>query len=88
MLAQAIVFFLSAVLHEVLVSVPTHMFKLWAFLGMFGQIPLIMLTRWVARTLKKPVWGNVLFWFSFLVFGQPAVILLYSYDYLGKDQPQ
>jgi hypothetical protein len=123
--AQALSFFASAALHEVLVSVPCHTFRLWAFAGMMLQVcvfpfyftfpepplwnvmlavlqvPLIMLSRFVVRRLQQPVWfaslsahsnsinvvlsngrGNVLFWTSFLVFGQPLLVLFYSHDYI------
>jgi len=48
---------------QVLVSVPCHMFKLWAFWGIVGQVPLIMFTRMVAKRFKRPIWGNVMFWY-------------------------
>lgn len=43
--ATFIVFLLSAVMHEVLISVPCHMVRVWSFLAMMGQIPLIILTK-------------------------------------------
>lgn len=36
--ASVIVFFISAFFHEYLVSVPLKTFKVWAFLGMMGQV--------------------------------------------------
>jgi diacylglycerol O-acyltransferase-1 len=86
LVAVLITFVISALAHELLVSVPCHLFAFHAFLGMLGQVPLTILTRWIARTLKKPVWGNVIFWTTFLVFGQPALILLYYHDYLRGEQ--
>ena len=79
--AQLFAFTFSAVLHEILISVPTRMFSTYSFFGMFGQIPLIILTRWLSKTMHRPVYGNLLFWVSFLVLGQPLIILLYSFDY-------
>lgn len=32
------VFFISAVFHEVLVGVPLHMLRLWAFWGLMAQV--------------------------------------------------
>jgi len=36
--ASVIVFFISAFFHEYLVSVPLKTFKIWAFMGMMGQV--------------------------------------------------
>lgn len=77
-------FLLSAVLHEVLISVPCHTVRLWAFWGMLLQVPMIMLTHLVGRVLKMPVWGNVIFWFFFLVLGQPLIIMLYAHTYIRQ----
>jgi diacylglycerol O-acyltransferase-1 len=81
MQVQIVAFTFSAVLHEILISVPTRMFSIYAFLGMFLQVPLVTLTRWLAETMNRPVYGNLVFWISFLVFGQPIIILLYCFDY-------
>ena len=40
--ASLAVFMLSALFHEILVSVPLRMFKSWAFGGMLVQIPLAL----------------------------------------------
>lgn len=80
--AQAAVFLLSAAFHEVLISVPCHTIKLWAFWGMMGQIPLVILTRWLYRKLRKAAYGNVIFWTTFCMFGQPLLILLYAHHYI------
>lgn len=36
--ASVTVFFISAFFHEYLVSVPLKTFKIWAFMGMMGQV--------------------------------------------------
>lgn len=36
--SMLIVFFISAVMHEVAVGVPLRMLKGWAFMGMFMQV--------------------------------------------------
>jgi len=36
--ASLTVFFISAFFHEYLVSVPLKTFKIWAFMGMMGQV--------------------------------------------------
>eukprot|EP01006_Ploeotia_vitrea_P023723 TRINITY_DN56314_c0_g1_i1.p2 TRINITY_DN56314_c0_g1~~TRINITY_DN56314_c0_g1_i1.p2 ORF type:complete len:578 (-),score=250.57 TRINITY_DN56314_c0_g1_i1:2-1735(-) len=80
------VFLFSAVLHEVLLSVPMQRLRLHAFFGIFGQIPLIWLTRTIVKRYAKPVWGNVCFWTAFLVFGQPLIVLFYAHDFVREQQ--
>jgi len=82
--AVSIVFFVSAAFHELLVSVPCHTFRLWAFFGMMGQLPLIKLTALIERRLKGSQLGNVFFWLSFVIVGQPLCVLLYFADSLGN----
>eukprot|EP00897_Mesotaenium_endlicherianum_P002865 jgi/Mesen1/2606/ME000166S01728 len=79
-LAMLIVFTLSAVFHEVVVGVPCHMVRLWAFLGIVFQVPLVVLTNYLYRKFKKPAVGNMLFWFFFCIVGQPICVLLYYHD--------
>ncbi|KAF9943263.1 hypothetical protein BGZ67_003026 [Mortierella alpina] len=85
MVASIVIFFISAVLHEILIGFPTHMIYGYAFAGMFLQIPLIILTR----PLEK--WrgtgsglGNMIFWVSFTILGQPACALLYYYHWTKR----
>ncbi|XP_054748945.1 diacylglycerol O-acyltransferase 1-like [Lytechinus pictus] len=73
--AQMIVFLVSAIFHEYLVSIPLQMFRLWAFWGMMAQLPLAKLTSNV-----KGHWGNILVWLS-LIIGQPVALLMYFHDY-------
>ncbi|KAG5985505.1 hypothetical protein E4U54_006007 [Claviceps lovelessii] len=85
--ASCTVFLVSAVLHEVLVGVPTHNIIGVAFVGMFLQLPLIAITapmekrKW-GRTGR--VMGNVIFWVSFTIFGQPFAALMYFYAWQAK----
>ncbi|CAI5957624.1 unnamed protein product [Closterium sp. NIES-64] len=79
-LAVFVVFFLSAVFHEVLIGIPCHMFRLWAFLGMIFQIPLVWITNYLYQKFQNPMVGNMLFWFFFCIVGQPACVLLYYHD--------
>ncbi|XP_015177113.1 PREDICTED: diacylglycerol O-acyltransferase 1 isoform X2 [Polistes dominula] len=78
--ASITVFFISAFFHEYLVSVPLKTFKIWAFLGMMGQIPLSWLSKVVEKNLG-PRWGNIVVWSS-LIIGQPLCILIYYHDYV------
>lgn len=79
--ATFVVFFLSAVLHEVLISVPCHMVRVWSFLAMMGQIPLIIITKKIDKRIPGSSLGNVIFWLSFCIVGQPMAMLLYTIDY-------
>jgi diacylglycerol O-acyltransferase-1 len=79
--ATFVVFFLSAVMHEVLVSVPFHIIRPWSFIGMMMQIPLVAFTKYLYRKFPGGSFGNVLFWMTFCVIGQPMAILLYTVDY-------
>ncbi|KAI1115988.1 diacylglycerol O-acyltransferase [Nemania sp. NC0429] len=84
--ASLIVFFMSAVLHELLVGVPTKNIIGVAFLGMLIQIPLIWITRPFEK-MKGPngkLIGNVIFWVSFTVLGQPFAALVYFYAWQAK----
>ena len=44
-IAHSISFFISAIGHEIVIGVPTHIIKGWAFGGMMFQIPLIWLSE-------------------------------------------
>ena len=92
------VFLLSAFFHELLVSVPLHMFKLWFFVGMLMQIPLAVLTSKFdlrrnmygdlnreCRVLKNSQYGNIVVWSS-LVIGPPALIMMYVQAYINRAQ--
>ncbi len=35
---MVLVFFVSAVFHELVLGVPLHMVRLWAFMGIMGQV--------------------------------------------------
>ena len=74
-------FFLSAILHEVAVSVPFHMIRPWSFLGMMFQLPLVGITKYLYRRQPGSSIGNLIFWLSFCVVGQPVAVLLYAIDY-------
>jgi diacylglycerol O-acyltransferase-1 len=79
--ATFVVFLFSAVMHEVLVSVPFHMVRPWSFIGMMMQIPLVGLTKYLNKRFPDGFIGNVVFWVSFCVVGQPMAVLLYTADY-------
>ncbi|KAK7414892.1 hypothetical protein QQX98_006313 [Neonectria punicea] len=84
--ASLAVFFVSAVLHEILVGVPTHNIIGVAFLGMFLQLPLIAITRPLEKMNGNTgkLLGNIIFWVSFTIFGQPFAALMYFYTWQAK----
>ncbi|KEZ42587.1 hypothetical protein SAPIO_CDS5820 [Scedosporium apiospermum] len=85
-MASMMVFFLSAVFHEILVGIPTHNIIGVAFLGMFLQLPLIALTTPLgkSKTATSKLIGNSIFWVSFTIFGQPFAALMYFYAWQAK----
>ncbi|PVI04616.1 diacylglycerol O-acyltransferas-like protein 1 [Periconia macrospinosa] len=84
--AQLAVFVLSGVLHELCVGIPTHNVIGVAFAGMMVQIPLILLTDRLQRVkgIRGKVAGNVIFWISFCIMGQPLAALLYFFAWQAK----
>ncbi|CAD5223445.1 unnamed protein product [Bursaphelenchus okinawaensis] len=81
--AAIVVFLISAFFHEYIVSVPLHMFRLWAFNGMLAQIPLSILTD---KFFKGGRSGNIIVWLS-LILGQPMAILMYVHDWYLINHP-
>ncbi|XP_038078310.1 diacylglycerol O-acyltransferase 1-like [Patiria miniata] len=73
---QVTVFFLSAIFHEYLLSVPLHMFRLWGFMGMILQIPL----AGFVSTFLRGYTANMAVWLS-IIIGQPIAVLMYVHDY-------
>ncbi|KAK3322268.1 MBOAT, membrane-bound O-acyltransferase family-domain-containing protein [Apodospora peruviana] len=84
--ASFCVFVVSAILHELLVGVPTHNLIGVAFLGMFLQIPLIKLTAPLEKmkSAHGKLLGNSIFWVSFTILGQPFAALMYFYAWQAK----
>lgn len=62
------------------VSVPLQTYKIWAFLGMMGQIPLSAISKTIERKLG-PRMGNIIVWAS-IILGQPLCIMAYYHDYV------
>lgn len=62
------------------VSVPLRMFKVWAFMGMMGQIPLSEVSKYMEKNYG-PRWGNIVVWAS-IILGQPLSIMMYYHDYV------
>lgn len=84
--ASVIVFFLSAILHEVAVGVPTQSLIGVAFVGMGAQIPLVLATSPLEKMGETGATiGNCIFWLSFFL-GQPMGVLLYYFAWNMKHQ--
>lgn len=83
--AMAFTFFLSAVLHEVIIGIPTKIIQGWAFGGMVFQLPLILITGFWHKKKPESSLGNYFFWLSFCIVGQPMSVLLYYYAYNTKN---
>jgi len=79
--ATLFVFFVSAVMHEMLVSIPFHMLRPWSFIGMMMQVPLVGMTKFLYRKYPGSSIGNMIFWLSFCVIGQPMAVMLYTADF-------
>nr|ANN46862.1 diacylglycerol O-acyltransferase 1 [Cuphea avigera var. pulcherrima] len=82
--AISISFLLSAVLHEICVSVPCHVFQLWAFNGMMLQIPLVLSSKPLQKRFPSSKAGNVFFWFLFCIYGQPNCVLMYYHALMER----
>ncbi|XP_072382240.1 diacylglycerol O-acyltransferase 1 [Diabrotica undecimpunctata] len=78
--ASVAVFFISAFFHEYMVSVPLKTYKIWAFMGMMGQIPLSFMSKAIEKAYG-PRFGNLVFWAS-IILGQPLCIMMYYHDYI------
>merc|ERR1712212_736510 len=65
---------------EYVISVPLQMFKAYAFLGMFSQIPLMRISTFAQERMGNR-WGNVIVWMS-LIIGQPLAVLMYYHDFV------
>ncbi|XP_007012779.2 PREDICTED: diacylglycerol O-acyltransferase 1 isoform X1 [Theobroma cacao] len=82
--AIVIAFLVSAVFHELCIAVPCHMFKLWAFIGIMFQVPLVLITNYLQDKFRSSMVGNMIFWFIFSILGQPMCVLLYYHDLMNR----
>ncbi|KAH8695997.1 putative diacylglycerol O-acyltransferase [Talaromyces proteolyticus] len=84
--ASAMVFLFSAILHELLVGIPTHNLIGVAFAGMLLQLPLITVTLPLEKRDDPTtrIIGNSVFWVSFCLVGQPLGALLYFFAWQAK----
>jgi diacylglycerol O-acyltransferase-1 len=45
-------------------------------------VPLVSLTEMLRKLLKSDTLGNMIFWTSFCLLGQPMCLILYYHDYV------
>ncbi|EOX95834.1 Membrane bound O-acyl transferase (MBOAT) family protein, putative [Theobroma cacao] len=64
--AIVIAFLVSAVFHELCIAVPCHMYKLWAFIGIMFQVPLVLITNYLQNKFVSSMVGK----YDFLVHFQ------------------
>lgn len=84
--ANMLVFFISALGHEYLVSGSLGIVEWWAFWAMMMNSPIIIIQKKIEKTfgLKNSQLGNALFWISFCFIGQPLCLFIYYYRYMTK----
>ncbi|CAD2109522.1 diacylglycerol O-acyltransferase [Plasmodium vinckei petteri] len=83
-LSMIIIFIISALLHEYLVTIPLKIkFSGYIFFFFTGQIPLMHLTNSDYFKKNKNV-GNLLFWIVFCIIGQPLILFTYYYSWTHK----
>lgn len=92
--SQLIVFLVSAALHELIIGVPTKTVYGFAAGAMLLQVPMISLGRLLSAARERFGWrpqkeiidtiGNLHFWMSFCIIGQPLVVMLYWFDWQRK----
>ena len=68
--ALFLVFFLSALFHEVIISVPFKQITYHAFLGMLAQAPLTFVSAKLDKIFDNAMIGNVSFWMIFCIVGK------------------
>ncbi|XWS17429.1 hypothetical protein CRYUN_Cryun33cG0066700 [Craigia yunnanensis] len=55
--AIVIAFLVSAAFHELCIAVPCHIFKLWAFIGIMFQVPLVLVTNYLQNKFRSSMWA-------------------------------
>lgn len=85
--AQFFVFIISALMHEYIVAVPTHIIKFWSFWAILLQFPLIVFVNLVYKRYPHTSFGNYFFWFVLCIIGQPMCCVLYYRASMEKSSP-
>lgn len=82
--ASLVIFALSAIGHEYIVAVATHLPNGWALSAMLAQIPLITVTKWYLAKYPNSSFGNYFFWVTFCILGMPMCVLFYYRSWMMK----
>ena len=78
----AICFIVSAIYHEMIISVVFGSLKFWYFLTMIFQIPLIPLSNLISHKLGI-LFGKIFVW-SCLIMGQSLLIIIYFAEFKSE----
>ncbi len=83
--ASLVIFALSAIGHEYIVALATHLPYGWALGAMLVQVPLIALTKAYLSRYPNSSFGNYFFWVTFCILGMPMCILFYYRAWMMKN---
>ncbi len=75
--AGVVVFFFSAILHELVVGVPCHSVNGTAFLGIMFQSVGVIVTQPLEKSRLGATIGSIIFWSTFCLLGQPTLVVIY-----------
>jgi diacylglycerol O-acyltransferase-1 len=78
-----IIFVVSAIGHEYVISCAVGATSYWIFFGMLAQFFVIGIEKRFFKVfnLQNSPFGNFSFWISFCILGQPTLIFSYYIDY-------
>ena len=52
-----------------------------------AQVPLMYATGWLKKRMKNDQIGNLIFWVTFCIVGQPTSLILYYHDWIILNRP-
>lgn len=83
--ASLAIFGLSAIGHEYIVALATHLVQGWALGAMLAQVPLIAFTKWYLARYPRSSFGNYFFWVTFCILGMPMCVLFYYRAWMQRE---
>ena len=51
------------------------------------QVPLVLLTDRLKKVARNDQYGNMLFWLTFCIIGQPTAMIMYYHDWVLANRP-